>query len=133
MDGRKSRSVGASNGSGYYGWRRSYVNPAIHAAILAASKQEAIEEKIETRLRSAKALGPSSSIAFTPADEAEQRLLEAALITGNVVRTVDGRIYLNERAIADGKEGQGYMALLITLIIGSLIASVAALAISGVL
>lgn len=109
------------------------MNPAIHAAIIAASNQEAIEEKIETRLRSAKALGPSSSITFTPADEAERKLLEAALVTGNVVRTVDGRIYLNERAVADRKEGQGYMAILLTLIIATLVASGAALAIAGVL
>jgi hypothetical protein len=108
------------------------VNPAVHAAIIAASNQEAIEEKIEARLRAAKALGPSSSIAFTPADEAETKLLEAALSTGNVVRTIDGRIFLNERAVADQKEGQGFMALLITLIVASLIASGAALAMTGI-
>ena len=107
------------------------MNPAIHAAIIAASNQAAIEEKIEARLRAAKALGPSSSIAFTPNDKAETKLLEAALSTGNVVRTIDGRLFLNERAVADRKEGQGFMALLITLILASLIASGAALAMAG--
>jgi hypothetical protein len=109
------------------------VNPAIHAAIIAASNQEAIEQKIETRLRTAKAIGPSTSTDFAPADDAERKLLEAALATGNVVRTADGRYYLNERAAADRKEGQGFMALLIFLIVASLIASGAALAMAGVL
>jgi hypothetical protein len=107
------------------------LNSAIHAAIIAASNQEAVEEKIEARLRAAKAFGPSSSIAVTPTDEAEAKLLEAALSTGNVARTLDGRLYLNERAVADRKEGQGFMALLITLIVASLIASGAALAMAG--
>ncbi len=109
------------------------MNPALHAAIIAASNQEAIEEKIETRLREAKAFGSSSAIAFEPADDAEQKLLEAALGTGNVVRTADGRIYLSERAVADRKEGQGFMALLIVLIAASIIATGAALAMADVL
>ena len=50
------------------------MNPAIHAAIIAASQQEAVEEKIESKLREAKALGPSSAIMFTPADDAERKL-----------------------------------------------------------
>ena len=41
---------------------------------------------------------------------------------------MDGRLYLNERALSERKEGQGYMALLILLVIGSVIASVAVLA-----
>jgi hypothetical protein len=109
------------------------MNPAIHAAIVAASQQEAIEEKVEIRLKAANALGPSTAIAFAPADEQEQKLLEAALATGNVVRTNDGKFYLNERAAADRKEGQGFMALLIGLVVASLIASGAALAIAGIL
>jgi hypothetical protein len=107
------------------------VNPAIHAAIIAATQQEAIKEKVEDKLREEKALGPSSAIAFAPTDDAERKLLDAALSTGNVVRTTDGRVYLNERAVADRQEGQGYMALLIVLVIGSLIASGVALAIAG--
>ena len=103
------------------------MNPAIHTAIIAATQQEAVKEKIEDKLRDAKALGPSSAISFTPADDAEGKLLEAALGTGNVVRTPEGRIYLNERAIADCNEGQGFMALLILLVVGSVIASVAVL------
>jgi hypothetical protein len=44
-----------------------------------------------------------------------------------VVKTVDGRFYLNERAVADRKDSQGYMALLMILIAGSIIASGVAL------
>ena len=103
------------------------MNPAIHAAIIAATQQEAVKEKIEGKLREAKAVGPSSAIAFMPADEAERKLLDAAISTGNVVRTSDGRVYLNERAAAERNEGQGFMALMILLVVGSVIASVAVL------
>jgi hypothetical protein len=104
------------------------MNPAIHAAIIAATQQEAVREKVESKLRNAKALDPSSAILFAPADKAEQKLLNAAVGTGNVVRTNDGRVYLDERAVADRRQGKGFKALLITLAIGSLIASVAVLA-----
>ena len=107
------------------------MNPAIHAALIAASQQEEIEKKVESRLRAAKALGPSSAIDFSPADDSERKLLDAALSTGNVVQTSDGRVYLSERAIADRKEGQGYVTLLILLIAASVIASGVALAIAG--
>ncbi len=107
------------------------MNPAIHAAIIAATQQEAVKEKIEDKLREARALGLSSAIAFAPADDAERKLLDAALSTGNVVRTTDGRVYLNERAVADRQEGQGFTALLVMLVIGSLIASGIALAIAA--
>ena len=107
------------------------MNPAIHAAIIAATQQEAVKEKVENMLREAKALGSSSAIIFDPADEAEQKLLEAALGTGNVVRTPDGRVYLNERAISDRQEGHGFMALLILLVIGSVFATVAILVSRG--
>ena len=45
-----------------------------------------------------------------------------------MVKTVDGRLYLNERALSEHKESQGNMALLILLVIASVIASVAVLA-----
>jgi len=106
------------------------VNPAIQAAIIAATQQEAVKEKVEDKLRTAKALGPSSAIAFMPADDAERKLFEAALSTGNVVRTSEGRVYLNERTVADRKEGQGLTALLIMLVAGSIIASGVALLIA---
>ena len=104
------------------------MNPAIHAAIIAATQQEAVKEKIEDKLREAKALGASTAIAFAPADDAERKLLEAALSTGNVVRTNDGRVYLSERAVAERQEGQGFAALLIILVAVSIIASGVALA-----
>jgi len=107
------------------------VNPAIHAAIIAATQPEAVKEKVEDRLRTAKALGPSSAIEFAPADDAERKLLEAAISSGNVVRTSDGRVYLNERAVADRNEGQGFAALLIMLVAGSIIASGVALVIAA--
>ena len=109
------------------------MNPAIHAAIIAASNQEAIKDQVEERLRAAKALGSSSAIAFVPANEAEQKLLDAALASGNVVRTSSGLYYLNERAVAERNEGQGFMALLIALVAVSLIATGAALVMADLL
>jgi hypothetical protein len=102
------------------------VNPAITAALIAASRQEEVEEKIEGRLKKARAVSVASAIAIELKDK-EQELLDQALAAGTVKRTDDGRLYLNERAIADRKEGQGFMALLIMLVVASAIASVAVL------
>ena len=102
------------------------VNPAITAALIAASHQEEIE-KIEGRLTKARALSPGSAVALDLKDK-EQELLDQALASGTVKRTADGRLYLNERAISDRKEGQGFMALLVLLAVASVLASVAVLA-----
>jgi hypothetical protein len=97
------------------------MNPTIHAAIIAATHQEEIE-KIEGRLKKARALGPSSAVALDV--EGKQReLIDHAIVAGTVKRTADGRLYLHESAVSDRKEGQGFMALLILLVIGSVIAS----------
>ena len=103
------------------------MNPAITAALLAASQDDESEEFILNKLRVSKALSASASI---PLDlsEKQRKLLDNALAGGAVVKTVDGRFYLNERVVSDRKEGQGFMALLILLAVGSVIASVAALA-----
>ena len=103
------------------------MNPAIHAAIIAATHQEEIEQKIEARLKKAGALSRGSAVALELKDK-EQELLDQALASGTVQRTEDGRFYLNERIIAERKEGQGFMALLIILTVASVIASVAVLA-----
>lgn len=103
------------------------MNPAITAALLAASQDEESEEFIATKLREAKALGSSDAIQLD-LNEKQQKLLEKQLANGTVVRTVDGRLYLNEQAVSDRKQGQAFMALLIILAIGSVIASIAVLA-----
>lgn len=106
------------------------INPAVTAALLAASQDEESEEFIQKKLREANAEGSSSAIRLE-LNEKQAKFLHAALETGTVVKTVDGRLYLNERALSERKEGQGYMALLILLVIGSVIASVAVLALRG--
>ena len=106
------------------------VNPAITAALIAASQQEDVEQKIEGRLKKAGALSRGSAIALELKDK-EQRLLDQAVASGAVQRTEDGRVYLNERVIADRKEGQGFMALLIILVAASIIASGAMLLVSA--
>ena len=99
----------------------------ITAALIAASHQEDVEQKIEGRLKKAKASSPARAIALE-LKEKEQKLLDQALASGTVKRTSDGLFYLDETAIADRKEGQGFMVLLILLVIASVIASAAALA-----
>jgi hypothetical protein len=102
------------------------VNPAITAAIIAASHQQDIEAKIESKLRKAKAVSRSSAIALD-LDEKQQPLLDQALASGTVQQTGDGKLYLNEQAMADRAEGQGFKAFLIVLIALSIIASGVAL------
>ena len=103
------------------------MNPAIHAAIIAASQSQASEEAILARLRTAGALDSSRAIHFDSDKKQELRLLDKAIAKGTVLRTTDGRVYLDERAIADRKHGQGFMVLIILLIAASLIASGVAL------
>ncbi len=103
------------------------VNPAITAALIAASRQEDVAQKIEARLKTARALSAATAVALELKDK-EQDLLDQAVAAGSVKQTSDGRLYLNERVIADRKEGQGFMALLILLAVASVLASVVALA-----
>lgn len=103
------------------------VNPAITAALIAASLEEEVKEKIEGRLKQARATSPGSAIRLN-LDAKQQELLDQAVASGTVKQTADGRAYLNEMALADRSEGQGLKALLILLAIGSVIASVAVLA-----
>ena len=97
-------------------------NPAITAAIIAASRQQEVKEAIEGRLTKAKAKGPSSAVPLDLAGN-EKELLDQAIADGTVKTTNDGRYYLNERAIADRNEGQGFMVVLILLIAASILAS----------
>ena len=101
------------------------VNPAITAALIAASQEGA--EKIEGRLKKAGATSSANARTLELADK-DRKLLDHAIAVGRVKRTADGRFYLDERAIADATEGQGYMALLILLAVASIIASIAVLA-----
>jgi len=102
------------------------MNPAITAALIAASQDEESEEYIATKLREAKALGSSGAIQLD-LNEKQQKMLETQLADGTVVRTIDGRLYLSERAVSDRQEGQGYLVLLVLLVAASLIASAAVL------
>jgi hypothetical protein len=101
-------------------------NPAITAAIIAAAHQEEVEEKIEARLKKANAVTPASAV-LLELKEKERELLGLAMAAGTVRQTAGGRLYLDELAVANRKEGQGFMALLIILVAASIIASVVAL------
>ena len=98
------------------------VNPAITAALIAASRQEDVEQKVEGRLKKAQAFSPARAIALS-FDEKDQPLLDQALASGTVKETANGRYYLNEQMLADRNAGKGFMALLILLVVGSILAS----------
>jgi hypothetical protein len=102
------------------------INPAVTTALLAAGQDKHSKEFIASKLRKAKALGSTTAIALD-LDEKQRKLLDQAMADGTVVKTLDGRFYLNERAVSERNEGQGFMALLIILVIGSVFASVAIL------
>jgi hypothetical protein len=102
------------------------VNPAITAALIAASQQQEAQENIEGKLKEAKATRLTRAIALD-IEEKQQPLLDQALAAGTVKRTSDGRYYLNEQAIADRTEAQGFKVLLIILIALSVIATGAVL------
>ena len=102
------------------------MNPAITAALIAASREEEVKEKIERRLEKAQASSPGRAIALE-LNEGELELLDQAPASGTVKQSADGRFYLHEQAIADRNVGHGFMALLILLAVASVIASVAVL------
>jgi len=101
-------------------------NPAITAAIIAASRQQDVEEKIEKKLKKARAVTRASAVPLE-LDDKQHKLLDQALAYGTVQQTEDGRYYLNEQAIADRTDGQGFKALLIIVVVLSIIASFAVL------
>ena len=98
------------------------VNPAITAALIAASRQEDVEQKVEGRLKKAEAFSPARAIALS-LNEKDQPLLDQALASGTVRETANGRYYLNEQMIADRSHGRGFMLLLILLVFASIVAS----------
>ena len=102
------------------------MNPAITAALLIAAQEEESEKLIIGRLREARATGPSSAIALT-LDSDKQQLLEEAIAGGLVAKTSDGRFYLDERMVADRKDGQAFVALVIIIVGLSIVASGVAL------
>ena len=103
------------------------MNPAINVALIAAASKQATEQSIEGKLREAGAIDAANAIGFDPDGKTDPRLLDQAIARATVARTADDRIYLDERAVADRKHGQGFMVLVILLIAASLIASGVAL------
>ena len=95
-------------------------NPAITAALIAASRQQEVEEAIEGRQEGQGHRAVERHIAQPRRSKGTAGSGDAA---GTVKTTGDGRHYLNERAIADRKEGQGFMVVLILLVIASILAS----------
>jgi hypothetical protein len=105
------------------------MNPAITAALIAAAHEEEFDKSVTGKLREAKATGPSSAIPLQ-VDPDKQDRLDEAIANGTISKTADGRLYLNERAIAERQEGQGHVALLVIFVALSILASGVALFLS---
>ena len=103
------------------------INSAITTAVLASAKRDEFREKVEGRLKKARALGSASAIELEVKDDAERMLIDEALASGVIIRTGNGRLYLNERARAERQEGQAHLVVMILLVVASLMASLAAL------
>ncbi|HVF37904.1 MAG TPA: hypothetical protein VNA29_08200 [Sphingomicrobium sp.] len=103
------------------------INPAITVAVLASAKREEFRKKVEGKLKKSGALGSASAVDLEPKDDAERQLIDEALANGTLVKTRHGLFYLNERAVAERKEGQGFLTIVILLVTASLIASGVAL------
>jgi hypothetical protein len=99
------------------------MNPAIHAAIVAAQSTETVDTAV-AKLKAAGALGPENAIALP---EMNAATVDEALAAGLIVRSSDGHYYLDEQAVSDRNERNGMMLLVSLLIMASLAASVIAL------
>lgn len=97
------------------------MNPAITAALIAASQQKDGKEAVLARLHGANAFSSSTAIALE-LDEDGSKDLENAIGAGIVRRTADGRLYL-DKAAQPSTEGWGFVLLLIILITMSVVAA----------
>jgi hypothetical protein len=100
------------------------MNPAIHAAIIASQKHQQGVDDVVSKLRKARALSAASAIALTDVDQTK---IDEAVGLGLVIRSADGRLHVNEHAVSDRLQSQGWIVIVILLVAASLIASAVAL------
>lgn len=101
------------------------MNPAITAALIAA--QESQPPGAVERLTKAGATSRDKAIAIDPASPAEAKLIDDAIGLGLVQRRGDGRLFVNQHAVAERNSRIGAWLLIGTLIALSILASAAAL------
>ncbi len=103
------------------------MNPAITAALLAAQQSKGPSPL--NRLTKAGAVSSSKAIALDPANAAEAKLVDQAIVEGLIQRRADGRLFVDARGVEERNARIGYQ-LSIGLLIGlSTLASVVALVI----
>lgn len=100
------------------------MNPAIHAAIIASQKQQQGVDDVVRKLRKAGALSATSATALTDIDQVK---IDEAVGLGLIIRSADGRLYVNEHAVSDRLQSQGWIVIVVLLVTASLIASAVAL------
>lgn len=74
--------------------------------------------KVEDRLRAAGAITPERAIDLTPEGDDELSGLDEAIGLGRIVRSANGRLFLNPAAVAN-TSGEGVFALLLFLLVAA--------------
>ncbi len=103
------------------------MNAAVTAALLAAQQSEA--QSPVDRLTKAGAVSPDKAIALEPANAAEAKLIDKAIVEGLIQRRADGRLFVNKRKVDERNARIGYQLSIGLLITLSILASVLALVI----
>ncbi len=100
------------------------MNPALLAAINASNGQQPSVDDIVGKLQKARALTATSAITLKDVDPAK---LDEAVGLGLVIRSTDGRLHVNEIAVADRMQSHGWIFMVVLLVGASLVASIVAL------
>jgi len=103
------------------------MNPAITAALIAAQQSGEATDVIG-KLTKAGATSLDQAVRFDTASEAEAKQRDDLIATGLVHRRGDGRLFVNQRAVAERNARIGYGLLVALLLSASIVASVVALA-----
>lgn len=102
-------------------------NPAITAAILAASQQQSADE-VMGPLKARKAFGPTRAIALHVTDKAQRKQLDQLLAAGVVRPVGSGRYYLDRDRQKEHHREAGWVILVVIFAGLSILASVIAVA-----
>jgi hypothetical protein len=103
------------------------MSTAINAALIAAAAQgQSAQQAILKQLTDAKAFGPSSAVPLAPNDAAQEKAL-TELLGLMTVRPWNGGYYLDRDRQKEREQQQGWIALVILVVIASVVATAVAL------
>lgn len=102
------------------------MNPAITAAIISASQQQASGTALLAQLKKAGATSPAKAIAPDLSAKGADKVL-AKLIADGIIRTANGRVFLDRDRFAERQAGARNAALVLIAFLLSAGASLVAL------